>query len=346
LFRRHSRRTNRLTYPDSDSFLPFLATSLLAAQARRGGRQAILEELGALRPPTQPVAVSLTAGHRRRLRAAFVEFEQSVPLAHKAVLGRGAAHASDGSRSSRAAAFHGGLAFNHQCSQLARLGAPWLMRSPRARELQASRLLQTAVSVADELLPRMAPRKELLARRQLVALLPRAGCGRHFTSASLFISAQGSTGVTHVDRNWGGGLSFSFDVGGRRSDATLRIGKQRFKTGTAVFADYGVPHRMSEQTKDGAIRVSVALYHKARVARTVLPRTAACWRAPSAARRCAPCRVAVWFSDVRDRNPRWFAGSIVDRSIATGMYTVRFDDGQQLSLDLHAQAGAGLARRL
>ena len=50
-------------------------------------------------------------------------------------------------------------------------------------------------------------------------------------------------------------------------------------------------------------------------------------------------RVAVLLDGAHKRvRPHWYSGTIVDYAAAMNEYTVRFDDGEQMSLDLRTQA--------
>ena len=146
----------------------------------------------------------------------------------------------------------------------------------------------------------------------------------------------------HCDNNSGTAMAISFDVGDAPSTAYLHIGGRRFPTGTAVTADFTTAHRVSRETARNATRVSVALYVKRTVARQ-LGRLggvgAAVAKASTRAARPEWQRVAVLLDGAHKRvRPHWYSGTIVDYAAAMNEYTVRFDDGEQMSLDLRTQA--------
>ena len=96
--------------------------------------------------------------------------------------------------------------------------------------------------------------------------------------------------------------------------------------------------------------MSVALYVKRTVARQLGRLGGVGAAVAMASRRAARPerrRVAVLLDGAHKRaRPRWYSGTIVDHTAAMNEYTVRFDDGEQMSIDLRTQAAAGLARKL
>jgi hypothetical protein len=239
---------------------------------------------------------------------------------------------------------HGGQTWTTRCSQRAAFGVPWEINSIAARKLYGSEWLATLSSLANLLFRRLYdPQTLALRRKAMKAMNAPTTCGMYCNSISILVYPAGTEGIWHSDRNYMDALAFSFDVGSQQSDGRLQIGDATWPCGWAVGGDFSQLHRATPQTVVGAVRVAVACYIKTSVARKCRlgPTTLSPMRLQHPRHHR---RVRVWCADERDRNPRWYAGSVLDSSVATGMAMIRFDvDNEVASLDLRRQLATGLA---
>ena len=245
-----------------------------------------------------------------------------------------------------------GAAYTSQSWQKYRLGKVWQLSSQAMqRKLYEHDCLKVLSTTGDRLFKRLLGREALKARRRAMERMGTPhNCGSFCNSMSIIFYPEGTEGVWHVDRNFLDAVVLALDVGARPSSSQLQIGATRYGNGHAVVGDFSVPHRATKNTVNGAMRAAVVYYIKRAVARkaglvsgTALRPETPQARPASETRQRRQRRVAVYLDDVRGRNPRFYEGTVVDSSRATGDAVIRFDDREQKTLNLRAQLDAGLA---
>ena len=253
---------------------------------------------------------------------------------------------------------HCGWTFSGLCGRRALTGKPWRLCSTRAQRLEMSELLKIGHKLAiDEWRSHHRGRQVVMHRRQVGAfgLLSSA----IFTSATLNLLGDDGCVVEHTDRDAGLSVILSFDVGLTPSNARLRTSTATYRTGAIATVDTTKPHSVTNgNTTTGALRASLTFYtkrsvvthaggrampHRERRLGSSQPGRRGGDVAPPLARgACVSVRMDS--AGARTR-ARWYGGVVVAHAEALDAHTVRFDDGEQMTLPLVSLIRCGEARR-
>ena len=227
-----------------------------------------------------------------------------------------------------AAKLDGGWAHTTRCATKYRRG-PWLVGGARGMRLWQSHLVRLAVVLGNKVYARAYGRRAAAERSRALGKYGH-GEGGLFTSATCNWLAAGGEVLAHTDKDHGASAVVSFDVGDAPSAAWLHIGSHTIPTGSVALCDFCQSHRVSRVTAAGGRRVSIVLYAKKSIVRAAAA-------AVSAGRSAGRTRISLVHADGRR-----YRGTVIEKSmLSSGVYLVRFDDGDQLWVDLREQQRLG-----
>lgn len=240
-----------------------------------------------------------------------------------------------------AAKLDAGWAHTSRCATRYRRG-PWLVGGARGRRLWRSELVRLAMVLGNKIFTKTQGRRAAVVRSRALGKYGH-GDGGVFTSVTINWLAKDGEVLEHTDDDHETSGVVSFDVGDEPSNARLHIGSRAIPTGSVALCDLSQSHRVTRVTAAGGRRVSIVLYAKKAVLRAAETAVGArCHTERSHGHRPARKRISMRFGDgLRYR------GTVVEESmLKSGTYLVRFDDGDQLWVDLRTQQRLGRVTEL